>query len=141
MQKTSYSLEDTMKIAHQFASKLKRGGVVILQGELGAGKTQFVKGVGEALGVKETIISPTFMILNEYRTKHDTIKKLIHIDAYRLRNEQELLDIGITDYLDDPSCLVIIEWGNKVERILSQYKPKTVKISFGDDQEIRDILY
>lgn len=139
MKKITYSLEETIEYAKQYASKLKKGGVIILQGELGAGKTQFVKGIGEALGVKDTIISPTFMILNEYKTKHDVIKKLVHVDAYRLRNEQELLDIGIRDYLDDSSCLVVIEWGNKVERILSHYKPKVVKIEFGDDLEMRII--
>lgn len=110
--------EETKKWASAWSAQLHGGDVIALSGDLGAGKTFVSKAIGKALGVKEAITSPTYTIVQEYNAKKNDIKKMIHIDTYRLSDEQELLDIGIEDMLKDQSSLVIIEWPEKIKNIL-----------------------
>lgn len=125
---TANNEQETKQIAHDFAVKLTGGEVICLFGELGAGKTVFVKGLARALGVHDNITSPTFTLMNLYSTNttnaltQTNIKFLIHIDTYRLKNEQELLDIGIDDYLGKPDKICIIEWPEKMKNILDNKK-------------------
>src|SRR3990167_6648215 len=92
--------EQTQEFARQFASCLKGGEVILLAGELGAGKTTFVKGLAAGLGVKEVVTSPTFVLLGVYPVHGGQagIRRLVHVDTYRLKDEQELRDIGILDF-------------------------------------------
>ena len=92
--------------------------VVGLQGELGSGKTYFVKDLGKMMGIEEHIVSPTFVIMKIYDIDWQGFKKLIHIDAYRLEKEEELLNLGWEKLLEDPENLVLIEWPEKVEGII-----------------------
>jgi len=92
--------------------------VVGLQGELGSGKTYFVKSLGKMMGIEEHIVSPTFVIMKIYDIDWQGFKKLIHIDAYRLEKEEELLNLGWEKLLEDPENLVLIEWPEKVEGII-----------------------
>jgi tRNA threonylcarbamoyladenosine biosynthesis protein TsaE len=123
MQKvTTYSPEETQVLAGEivtFLSKLDgiRGTstIIALQGNLGAGKTVFAKGVAKFLGVKENVTSPTFVIEKQYTLPSEAPwKRLIHIDAYRLENETELSTIGWNSIATDPSNLIIIEWPEQV---------------------------
>ncbi|MBA7648167.1 tRNA threonylcarbamoyladenosine biosynthesis protein TsaE [subsurface metagenome] len=99
----------TLKIAYSFGKTLKPGIVVALIGELGTGKTVFARGVANALGVKEKVISPSFTLINEY---HGYIP-VYHMDFYRLNSLKEILDLGVEDYLySDSICLV--EWAEKM---------------------------
>lgn len=101
------------KTAADFVTTLrpkKNATVVALSGELGAGKTTFAKGIAEALGVHETVSSPTFVLEKIYPLKNQLFDKLIHIDVYRLKNEQELSTIGWHDIINDPGNLIVIEW-------------------------------
>ena len=109
------SLDEIEKAATEFLPYLKYSKVVAFYGEMGAGKTTFIKAVCACLGVTDMVNSPTFAIINEYFTSK---KELIyHLDLYRLRNPEELLDIGYEDYLQSGNFL-FIEWPEKAEYLL-----------------------
>ena len=103
----SSSAEETFEIGQRFAQYLQPGVVVILTGELGAGKTTFTKGVASGLGIEKPVTSPTFVIAKSYRTKHDV--DFIHIDAYRLRSVEDIRDLDIETQIDN--AIVVAEWG------------------------------
>ncbi len=109
----SKSESDTVRYGREFARRLGPGSFVGLYGNLGAGKTHFVKGVCEAFDVSEVVNSPTFTIVNEYHGK----LPVFHIDLYRMKNIEEILDIGFDEYLEGGGvCLV--EWAEKLDGIL-----------------------
>jgi tRNA threonylcarbamoyladenosine biosynthesis protein TsaE len=109
------NLDEIEKAAAEFLPYLKHSKVVAFYGEMGAGKTTFIKAVCACLGVTDMVNSPTFSIINEYFTSK---KELIyHLDLYRLRNPEELLDIGYEDYLQSGNYL-FIEWPEKAEYLL-----------------------
>jgi tRNA threonylcarbamoyladenosine biosynthesis protein TsaE len=112
--------KETKDIAKAFAKDVKSGSVVALVGDLGAGKTVFAKAFAKELGVKEEVISPTFNIIKTYQIKGNKKNDRVfcHVDAYRLNSYQELLKIGIEEYLNDDSTIVLIEWADKVKEIL-----------------------
>jgi len=110
---TSKSLNQTIKIAKDFAKKLKGGDVLVLNGEMGAGKTAFTKGAAMALDIKDLITSPTFTLINAYKGKYN----LYHFDMYRIKNIDEALETGILDCFNKDS-ICIIEWPEKIKDIL-----------------------
>ena len=103
--------EKTYKIAKKYCENLKGGEVILLKGDLGSGKTTFVKGVAEFFNIKkEEVISPTFTIFNNYKIKNNkNIKNIIHIDAYRIENEEEFLETGALEYFYNKNTIVFIE--------------------------------
>ncbi len=117
LKEISGSEENTKKIADEFAKLLKPGDVVCLNGDLGSGKTFFVKAVCVNFGINE-VNSPTFAIVNEYFGK----KKIYHFDFYRLKNEEELMEIGFYEYLNDTEAITFIEWSDKFPDILPQHR-------------------
>ena len=127
---TSNSPEDTLAIARALGAALRPGDVVALTGDLGAGKTLFCKGVGEALGIPpDRIVSPTFTIV----TEHAGPVPLTHIDVYRLAGAREADEIGMRELLSgDGVCLV--EWAEKIEELLPT---DCIQVTFsfsGDDR-------
>ncbi|MFA6392749.1 MAG: tRNA (adenosine(37)-N6)-threonylcarbamoyltransferase complex ATPase subunit type 1 TsaE [Candidatus Paceibacterota bacterium] len=94
--------------------KKDEASLVILSGELGAGKTALSKEIAKYLGVKEKIISPTFVIMKIYKTKDKNFKKLIHIDSYRLNKSSELLILGWEEIMKDKNNLILVEWPENV---------------------------
>ena len=102
------SVEETWALARQFAATLKPGDVVLLKGELGAGKTTFVQGLAAALGVKGRVTSPTFCLVQEHRAE-ESEAFLVHMDLYRLNSEDDVLAIGWEDYLAQGAILAV-EW-------------------------------
>ncbi|MDQ5938606.1 MAG: tRNA threonylcarbamoyladenosine biosynthesis protein TsaE [Patescibacteria group bacterium] len=110
----SKTQSETEKIAQAVVKKLQGGEVLALVGNLGAGKTVFVKGLAKALGIEDNITSPTFVLMKIYQTSHATIKRLVHVDCYRLEKVDDLDDIGLADYLHDPASIVVIEWADRV---------------------------
>ena len=104
----------TWRLAAQLAAQLPDGGVVALQGELGAGKTTFVQGLARALGIERPITSPTFTLVGEYA---GTGLPLVHMDLYRLHSPDDLLSIGFSEYLER-RALVAIEWPERAGDLL-----------------------
>jgi len=99
----------------------KTAAVLALVGELGGGKTTFVQGLAKALGVKEKITSPTFVIMKRFDIKilrYCDIKNLYHIDCYRLNSPDELTALGLDEILKNPKNLIVIEWADKVESLI-----------------------
>ena len=126
------SEKETIEFAKKYAKTLKGGEVIGLIGDLGAGKTVFVKGVAAGLGIKKTITSPTFVLMKVYPVrKHKTIKNLVHIDAYRLKGEiGEIMYLGLNEYLNNETA-IIIEWPDKIKNHLKIVK---VKLEIGIDK-------
>ena len=86
--------------------------LIYLKGDLGAGKTHLSKGIAKGLGITEDITSPTFTLINEYDLPH---RKLYHLDLYRLDTLNQILDLGIEDFIDEENNIVIIEWAEKLK--------------------------
>jgi tRNA threonylcarbamoyladenosine biosynthesis protein TsaE len=110
----SHSPEDTHALGERVAARVKSGDVLALAGELGAGKTQFVKGLALGLGHDEPVTSPTFTLIHEYSGGH---LPLYHFDFYRAENAAEILRIGFDDYLGENGVLAI-EWADKFPQLL-----------------------
>ncbi|MCR4416764.1 MAG: tRNA (adenosine(37)-N6)-threonylcarbamoyltransferase complex ATPase subunit type 1 TsaE [Ignavibacteria bacterium] len=129
----SNSPEETFEIAKDFSSELKPGDIVALIGNLGTGKTIFVKGICAGLNAEQNPLSPTFSIINEYNGKY----KIYHFDFYRIKNIEELYDIGYEDYFNDES-ICLIEWADMFPEILPKDTIE-VKIEFGEIENQRKI--
>lgn len=126
------SFEDTQKLGEEFVSKLEPGDILYLYGDLGSGKTTFVKGIASGLGIKSRIISPTFVVLRTHLTSNKKIKKIYHLDLYRLENKKEVENIALDDLFSDTDTITIIEW----PELLSEYQGKNIyKITFSYGSE------
>jgi tRNA threonylcarbamoyladenosine biosynthesis protein TsaE len=103
--------EDTIAAGQEFASVLSSGDIVLLSGTLGAGKTTFVKGVAQGLGVRERVTSPTFTMVREHRCTNELgIKTLHHCDVYRVESLDEVLDLALGELVED-DAVALVEWG------------------------------
>ncbi len=112
----SNSVEETIAHGRKFAEQLSPGSVVCLVGELGTGKTHFMKGIASYYGVKETdVSSPTFTLINEYRGT----TPIFHFDCYRLEDEQEAIEIGVEEYLYGEG-ISIVEWPSKMSGLIPE---------------------
>ena len=122
------NIEETNKIAKVFLDKIskeivknKSALVVGLVGDLGAGKTTFFQAVAKHLGVKGKVSSPTFVIMKKYPLKNKKHNFLFHLDAYRLKNEKELLHLGWEEIIKDENNLIFIEWPQNVSKIMPKH--------------------
>ncbi len=105
------TIAETYDLAEKLAESLKGGEIILLNGDLGAGKTTFTKGLAEALGVQEEVTSPTFTIMNVYTSGRI---KLNHLDMYRVESSDELFELGISESVGEDDAVTVIEW-NKFE--------------------------
>lgn len=120
----THNEQETFNFAKKYAANLTGGEVLLLNGNLGAGKSVFVRGVAAGLKIKNRITSPTFVLMKVYKVlKNKNITDFVHIDAYRV-NAHDLFAIGIEEYLNNPRTVVIIEWGDKVKK---DFKKKKIK--------------
>ena len=128
----SHSAEETIQIAEQYAKSLQKGDVVLLCGEMGAGKTAFAKGVAKGLGIEEEVTSPTYAYMNSYSDK------LYHYDCYRIRSEMQAENLGLADYFD-AGGICLVEWSENIAGLIPPYAKKVVLEKIGEDE--RKILY
>ena len=135
------SSKETKRLGRDFAKVLEKGDVLYLYGDLGSGKTTFVRGLAEGLGVKQRIISPTFIIVRcyEFQTQNSKLKsqnhnsklksleQFYHIDLYRTESERDLEGLGIEEIINNKNNIVAIEWADK----LKSFSPeKRIDIEF-----------
>ncbi|HUJ64492.1 MAG TPA: tRNA (adenosine(37)-N6)-threonylcarbamoyltransferase complex ATPase subunit type 1 TsaE [Acidimicrobiales bacterium] len=124
----------TQSVAAALAPLLRSGDVILLDGDLGAGKTTFTQGLARALGVNEVVTSPTFTLVRSYHTSRGF--ELLHVDVYRLERLSDVVDLALPEFLDD-GAVAVIEWGDKAARAL---QPGHLQIRFAltdDDAERR----
>ena len=110
------SLENIHEAAKEFVEEMGDYTVFAFYGNMGAGKTTFINALCEALGVEDITHSPSFSIINEYRSE-STAELIYHFDCYRLENEDEAYDIGVEDYFDS-GAVCLIEWPERIENLL-----------------------
>ena len=126
---TITSEQQMINLGKKIAADLRGGDVVLLYGDLGAGKTTLTKGIALGLGIESNIVSPTFTLLQVYKVhKVRKVKSLVHIDTYRLEYEKQLLEIGAQDYIGDPETICVIEWPEKVKKLIDGKKIVKIKI-------------
>ena len=128
----SKSREDTEAFATEYAKSLKSGDVVLLDGDMGAGKTVFAKGVARALGIKEEVTSPTYAYMNDY----DGV--LFHYDCYRIESVEQAERLGLADYLE-MGGICLVEWSQNIAPLIPPYA-KRVRIKKISENE-REISY
>ncbi len=143
---TSFSEENTQNIGKELWQKYEkhagqRAIIFALEGEMGAGKTQFTKGLARAMGIKELITSPTFSLEEDYKTKDF---KFVHMDAWRMINGEELENLGIKGLINDKSVLAI-EWADRVAEVIRNHNEEAVivwiKIFYGKNENERNISW
>ena len=130
------SLEQTQELAAKIVKNIldnprktsDKAFVLALSGDLGAGKTTFTAGLAKGLGIKEKILSPTFVLMKRFGipigkrlSRKIQFKNLIHIDCYRIQKPAEILQIGFQKMVDNPKNIIVIEWADKIKKILPQY--------------------
>ena len=111
------SVDGTLALGEKLAEILRPPMLVILRGEVGAGKTTLVKGIAAALGaaVEEDVTSPTFTLVHEYENER---VHLFHLDLYRLEREEQIAVLGLEEMLAEPNALVLVEWGERFESVV-----------------------
>lgn len=123
------NIDEIRNAAQEFIDKMGDNTIFAFYGKMGAGKTTFIKAVCEALGVKDVINSPTFAIVNEYLAGNG--EPIYHFDFYRIKKEQEVLDIGYEDYIYS-DCLCFMEWPELIEDLLPE---DTVKVTIEEKED------
>ncbi len=125
------TLQDTTDLAEYLQPLIKCGDVICLYGDLGSGKTTFVQALGKSLGIQDDVDSPSFVMLKEYQTG---LLPLFHLDLYRMKEEDELMDLGIFDIIE--SGVTVIEWPQIAENLLPY---KTLSLFFEYDGKKRSV--
>ena len=120
--------EDTRDVGAALAGLLRSHDVVVLTGELGAGKTTFVQGVARGLGATEHVASPTFTLVREYVSGRVPVA---HVDLYRLEREQDVIDLAL-DELEDGERVLLVEWGDPVAELLADER---LRVEFAADPD------
>lgn len=126
---------DTIELTRKFSEIIDAGDIVALNGDLGSGKTFFVKNICRFFNI-ETVSSPTFAIVNEY----SGLKKIYHFDFYRINRPNELFEIGFQDYLNDESAIIFIEWADLFKELLPK-RFYEVKFAVVDENLRRITIY
>lgn len=143
MKTTTYSATETSRLAKSIAKKAKpkkEGAFVFgLVGDLGAGKTAFVRSFIRTLGVKERVASPTFLIMRSFNIPKGSFNRVYHIDAYRIKS-RDLLKLGLRDILKDSENVVLVEWADRVKSVLPK-NTKWINFSHGKNKNERHIKH
>lgn len=119
------TLADTAALAAEVAPRLPPGGLLLLEGELGVGKTTFTQALARIYGITRTVTSPTFTLANEYRLPDGD--RLVHFDLYRLASPEGLYDLGLEDALEHKARMVV-EWPERAARVLDRELPRRLRL-------------
>jgi len=122
------SINETNEIALEISKKIEQGTILLLNGELGSGKTQFVRFLADHLRVQDMVGSPTFLILNIYESGRNLT--IYHFDFYRVTDIDELEQIGFFEVLNQKKNLIIVEWANRYKDLFLKEKDRTIDIYF-----------
>ncbi len=120
----SYSVSQTKNLAKRLARKIlkislrKKAIIIALEGELGSGKTTFLQGFAQGLGIKNKILSPTFVIMKKFQVPSSKFQWFYHIDCYRIKKPKEILDLGFKKNITNLQNIVAVEWADKIQEIL-----------------------
>ncbi len=131
----SNSEKDTQAFAKIVKDKLVKGDILVLSGDLGAGKTTFTKYLAQELNIKQNITSPTFTFINEY---FDGDVPLYHFDMYRVEDEEEALEIGVLDYFNfnsKPKGICVVEWAENIKSLLPKHKKLEIQKLDGNSRK------
>jgi tRNA threonylcarbamoyladenosine biosynthesis protein TsaE len=132
---TTRDATETHALGQRLGALLRPGDVVVLDGELGTGKTVVAKGIATALGIEEPVVSPTFTVVREY----DAALPLVHVDVYRLDHLQELHDLGFDDLVGG-EAVTVVEWGDRVSAALPRDRLRVMlELGDGDDERVVSI--
>ena len=142
---TTNSAKETQELGKVLAKEIlkqdlnKTVMVLALRGDLGGGKTTFLQGFAKGLGVKKKILSPTFVIMKRFKINIKHFKNFYHIDYYRIKNEKDILELGLKEIISDPKNIVAIEWSERIKKILPK---STIIIKFDFiDKNKREIVF
>jgi len=133
---------ETKKIAKDFAKDLKpqeKATVLGLKGDLGAGKTTFIQGIAEGLGIKEKVLSPTFVIMKRFKIPREDFDNFYHIDCYRIKNEKDIEELNFKEIIKNPKNIIAIEWPERIKKALPK-NTKFLEFKF-IDQNTREIAF
>lgn len=128
------TLADTAALAAEVAPRLRPGGLLLLEGDLGAGKTTFTQALARAYGVTRAVTSPTFTLANEYRLPDGG--RLVHFDLYRLASPEGLYDLGLEDALERGARMVM-EWPERAARVIDRELPHRLRLRLTLEGEVR----
>ncbi len=129
----TYSSKGTERLGGRLAKKIlstgpgKQAVVIGLVGELGSGKTTFIKGFFRGLGLRKPAVSPTFILMRRVELKNKRFKNIFHFDAYRIKGQNEILKLGFEEIVENPGNIVLIEWADRIKKLLP---PKAVRLEF-----------
>ena len=128
----THSAEETIELGRQLAPLLRDSRIVLLHGDLGSGKTTVVKGIAEAFAAaeQEDVTSPTFTLVHEYRGAE---RNIFHLDLYRIETLRELETLGLDDLIREEGNLLLIEWGEKFERLVAERDVEIAIERLGDE--------
>ncbi len=129
--------QETMSLGRKIGATLKAGDVVTLEGNLGSGKTTLTKGIAQALGITQTVKSPTFTLMQMYELKKKTqAGRFAHIDTYRAKSSDECIGTGMTDALFNEKTICVVEWPKKIKSLL---KKETIHIKLSKKNKTHEI--
>ncbi len=128
------SVEETLELGYRLGNQLKKGDIICLNGDLGAGKTAFTSGIAKAMGIQGYITSPTFTIVNEY----NAAVPLYHFDVYRIVDSDEMYEIGFDEYIDG-NGIIVIEWADSIKNIIPQNQISVRIKKTTENEDARDI--
>lgn len=134
------SVEEWNQIAREVVDQLHDGDILTLSGSLGAGKTTFVQVLAQTLGSERIPKSPTFSMLRTYPISKNDLKRLLHVDAYRIENEMDLVTLDLDEELSIPGTILVLEWPEKIPQWLSMRSHKELRIEVEGERRLVEFV-
>ena len=143
---TTASYGQTQKLGEKFAKEIVKNGpqnaaiVLCLNGNLGGGKTTFLQGFANGLGIKEKILSPTFVISKMFKITNSEFQNFYHIDCYRLKEAKDILELDFKNIISNPKNIIAIEWPEKIKSVLPK-EIESIDFNYSNEGSQREIIF